>query len=96
MSKIPQATPLYATKIRLFGANFDAWKRERFLLKGHSSRFFFFVQASLVFLAWSLTNILIPLFDYFRSTMLLHCEGDGDHDDGGDDNDPNKVVSGTQ
>ena len=28
--------------------------------------------------------------------MLLHCEGDGDHDDGGDDNDPNKVVSGTQ
>ena len=25
-----------------------------------------------------------------------HCEGDGDHDDGGDDNDPNKVVSGTQ
>ena len=28
--------------------------------------------------------------------FAYHCEGDGDHDDGGDDNDPNKVVSGTQ
>ena len=48
-------------------------------------------------MAWSLTNILIPLFHYLRSTMLIaYREGDGDHDDGGDDNDPNKVVSGTQ
>ena len=41
------------------------------LLKGHSSRFFFFGRVGLVSLAWSLTNILIPLFHYFRSTMLL-------------------------